>query len=156
MSLTNSIDLLLKEIEDPYVQENFYRLKLYLERLDSGGGTGSITQNINVTQSDHPWEKFTQSISASSTSIVDTIALTAFVKIEYTIEYRDTTTNRVKGLKMSVVKDDTLLKDQVYAISGAPLNIELNTNINGSNYELEIVNNELNAVEMVFARLTLP
>ena len=35
------IDLLLKEIADPYVQENFYKLKLYLEKLQiSTGGTG--------------------------------------------------------------------------------------------------------------------
>jgi len=32
-------DLLLKEIEDEYVRENFWRLKLYLEQLQSGGTT---------------------------------------------------------------------------------------------------------------------
>lgn len=35
------LDLLLKEIKDPYVQENFYKLKIFMENLDvTTGGTG--------------------------------------------------------------------------------------------------------------------
>ena len=45
MSLNNQLNLLLKEIQDPYAQENFYRLKLYLE--NQLGSTGSLTQVIN-------------------------------------------------------------------------------------------------------------
>lgn len=40
----NRLDFLLKEIEDVYVQENFYKLKLYLEQLTSGDST--LIQNI--------------------------------------------------------------------------------------------------------------
>jgi len=36
---TTSLDLLLKEIKDPHVQENFYRLKLFLENLSTGATT---------------------------------------------------------------------------------------------------------------------
>lgn len=44
MSVTNnSLELLLKEIKDPHVQENFWRLKLYLESLAVGNTT--IVQN---------------------------------------------------------------------------------------------------------------
>lgn len=39
MTNTTSLDLLLKEIKDPHVQENFYRLKLYLEQLSVGNTT---------------------------------------------------------------------------------------------------------------------
>lgn len=35
------LDLLLKEIVDPYVQENFYKLKVYLENTLVGGSGGS-------------------------------------------------------------------------------------------------------------------
>ena len=34
------LDLLLKEITDPYVQENFYKLKVYLENVLVGGSGG--------------------------------------------------------------------------------------------------------------------
>jgi len=44
---TTSLDLLLKEIEDPHVQENFYRLKLYLEQIATGNTT--IVQGDTVT-----------------------------------------------------------------------------------------------------------
>lgn len=153
MSLTTSLDLLLKEIKDPYAQENWYRLKLYLETLSSGITT--INQTIINAGDEAVWEKFSRSINASTTSIVDSIPLTSFDKIEYIISYKDIVTNRVRALKVSVVNDDTTIKEQVYAISGAPLDIDLTTKVTGPNYELEIVNNELNAVEMLFARLTL-
>lgn len=33
------LDLLLKEIKDPYVQENFYKLKLFIENLEVGSAS---------------------------------------------------------------------------------------------------------------------
>lgn len=157
MSGTNNFEPLLKEIEDKYVQENFYRLKLYLESIglgssSGGGGTTIIGGGSSVSV----WEKFTRSLPSSSTTIADTINLASFRQLEYIINYRDSVTKREKSIKVTVLKDDTTLEEQVYAVSGAPLSIGLNTNINGSNYELEITNNEPNTVDMSFARLTLP
>lgn len=43
--------LLLQEIEDKYVQENFYKLKLYLEALDSVVGDINTTIINNATPS---------------------------------------------------------------------------------------------------------
>jgi len=155
MSQTNSLDLLLKEIEDRYVQENFYRLKLYLERLDTGGTTiinqgGSGSTGVSV------WDKIERIAPASSSIIADTLALSSFNQVEYIINYKQVTTKREKGLKVTVVKDDSLIKEQVYAKTGAPLSIGLNTIINGSNFELQIVNSELANVEVSLARLVLP
>ena len=48
MAQFNNLDLLLKEIKDPYVQENFYKLKLYLERL-ARNKTGNTTILQNIT-----------------------------------------------------------------------------------------------------------
>ena len=41
MTQPKRVDLLLKEIQDPHAQENFHRLKLYLENLKSSTGAGS-------------------------------------------------------------------------------------------------------------------
>lgn len=155
MSQTRNLDLLLKEIEDAYVQENFYRLKLYLEYLDKNQ---SITINPPGGGSDCVcvWEKFTRSVPASSTVIVDSLPMSSFDKLEYTMNFENTLTNRSKGLKVSVVKDDTLIKEQVYAITGAPLSTGLATVVNGSDYELHITNNETVTIGVSFARLTLP
>lgn len=40
------VDFLLNEIEDEYVRENFYRLKLFLENLDLGDDIINIVNNI--------------------------------------------------------------------------------------------------------------
>ena len=155
MSQTNSLDVLLKEIKDPYAQENWYRLKLYLERLNKTGGDTNIT-NISGSTVTSVWEKFTKVVPISSTIIADSLLLTTFKQLEYIINFKDTVTKVEKGLKMTLVKSDTLLKEQVYAVTGAPMSMEVNTVINGSSYELQIVNNGLASVEMSFARLTLP
>ena len=156
MSNTNSIqELLLKEIKDPYVQENFYRLKLYLERIGAQIGSGDTTIN-NFLAGTAVWEKFSRTIPASSTLIVDTIPLVSFRSISYIMNTRAPSTDREKNLKMDINKDDSQLKKQVYALSGAPLNVEINELITGPNYELEMVNNELFSVEVNFSRLTLP
>jgi hypothetical protein len=44
MSTIKRFDFLLKEIQDPYVQENFYRLKLWLDELSLGGTTATGPQ----------------------------------------------------------------------------------------------------------------
>lgn len=57
MAGTNNFNFLLKEINDPYVQENFYRLKLILDRLiDSGllGTPQTVTQIITGGSSTPP------------------------------------------------------------------------------------------------------
>lgn len=40
MKTVKTLRLLLKEIQDPYVQENFYKLKLYLDNLEENFLTG--------------------------------------------------------------------------------------------------------------------
>jgi len=55
----NKVDLLLKEIEDRYVQENFYRLKLYLENLDLGDDIINVVNNA-ITQNATDAESATQ------------------------------------------------------------------------------------------------
>lgn len=34
------LDLLIREVEDPHAQENFYRLKNYIDNLQTSGGVG--------------------------------------------------------------------------------------------------------------------
>lgn len=158
MSQTNSLDLLLKEINDPYVQENFYRLKLYLQRLQTGGtgGTTIINQGGGGNAVDSVWEKINKTAPAGSTIVADSNSLSSFRQLEYIINYRNTVTLREKGLKVTVVKDDTVINEQVYARTGAPLSVGLNMVINGGNVELQIENNELNAVNVSFAKLKIP
>lgn len=152
----NRLDLLLKEIDDAYVQENFRRLKLFLEAQDlsaSGGSGGSTTTIISGGTS--IWEEYNKSLPASSTTIVDTFLMSSFKQCEYIVNFKDTASNKEKGLKLSVIKDDGSLKENVYAIIGSAISLAINTNINGTNYELKVTNNEASSVDMYFARLKI-
>lgn len=155
---TTKLDLLLKEIDDRYVQENFYRLKLYLEQLNVGnttivetlGGTGGTGSGTSV------WSKTTVLVPASSTVIIDTVPLASFGQLEYIINYLNTFTKGKSGLKMTVINDDSTIEEQVYAKSGAPLNLGLVVNPVGINCEVSLQNNETSAIEVSFAKLNIP
>lgn len=154
---TTRLDLLLKEINDPYVQENFYRLKLYLEQLSVGnttivevGGSSGSGTGFSV------WEKDNVTLPAGITTVVDTIPLASFRQLQYEINYLNTVTNRRKGFKMTVVNDDSTIEEQVYAISGAPLNLGIFASIVGSDLQISVQNSESSAVEMSFAKLNIP
>lgn len=155
---TTKLDLLLKEIKDEYVQENFYRLKLYLEQLgvgnttivnqdviDSGGGSGTGV-----------WTKTTVLVPALSTQIIDSVPLAGFGQLEFIINYLNTFTKDKAGLKMTVINDDSTIEEQVYAKSGAPLNLGLFANPVGVNCEISLQNNEASAIEVSFAKLNIP
>ena len=155
---TTKLDLLLNEIDDRYVQQNFYRLKLYLEQLNVGnttivetlGGTGGTGSGTSV------WSKTTVLVPASSTVIIDTVPLASFGQLEYIINYLNTFTKGKSGLKMTVINDDSTIEEQVYAKSGAPLNLGLVVNPVGINCEVSLQNNETSAIEVSFAKLNIP
>lgn len=155
----NRLDLLLKEINDPYVQENFRRLKLFLDAQElsasggSGGSGGSSTTIINTGTS--IWEEYNKALPPSVTTIVDTFTLASFKQCEYIVNFKDSASNKEKGLKLSVIKDDGSLKESIYAIAGSAISLAISTNINGLNYELKVTNNEASSVDMYFARLKI-
>jgi len=155
---TTRLDLLLKEIEDEYVQENFYRLKLYLEQL-AVGNTTVVNQQVlgpGGEPSTSIWSKQTVLLPASSTTIIDTIPLASFGQLEYIINYLNTFTSDKMGLKMTVINDDSTIEEQVYAKSGAPLNLGLFANAVGVNCQISVQNNETSPVEVSFAKLNIP
>lgn len=151
----NRLDLLLKEIQDPYVQENFYRLKQWIEQNDVGGlssGDGGSSNNLIIGDADI-WDEQSKSLAASSLNVTDTIPMVAFRQVIYNINFKDSTSETYKSLKLTVTKDDNSLKDQVSNILGSPISLEINPVINGSNMELQITNNEAFIVDVRIARL---
>lgn len=92
-------------------------------------------------------------VSASSTKVVDTIALAKFKRAEYSLYYFSQSNNKTKTLKLVVVQTDSGLKDQLFAKGGNLLDIGITATINGSNFELTIINNESFVVDLVLTRL---
>lgn len=153
---TTRLDLLIKEIKDPKAQENWLRLKLYLEQLNVGNTTIVNTGGSGGTTAESVWTKTDVSIPAGITKVVDTIPLASFRQLDYKINYLNTVSNRRKGLKMTVINDDSTIEEQVYAISGAPLNLGIFTNIVGTDLQISVQNSETSDVEMSFAKLNIP
>jgi hypothetical protein len=94
-----------------------------------------------------------QVVAANTTVTLDSESLSQFDNIEYSFAIKKLTLART--LKMSVLKSDVNVEDQVYAKAGDQINIELNTLSDGIDYSLEIKNHEPVAVGLVFTKTLL-
>lgn len=156
MSDTNRVKFFIKEIEDYYVQENFLKLKRYLDCVNlTGGDTTIINPGGGGSSTDPVWERFSATVAASTTLVVDTLPMANFMSLEYYVTFKDQVTDEVKGLKLKVVNNAGALRDMVSEKNGAAISLEVNTAVNGTDYELRIVNNTLNGLDVEYARLTL-
>ena len=161
------LDLLLKEIADPYVQENFYKLKTYIENLTtSGGGTGTqgLTGPAGPAGLQGPqgipgvadfFKKITDSIPAGATKIIDTVPLVNFRLLEYTFRASNSPNTKTKGLKMTVRVTDSTVSDQVYSRGGDAINMSIDATISGPNVNLVLQNFEAFTLNYGLIRATL-
>lgn len=100
------------------------------------------------------WIKDNQTVSASSSLVYDTVALTAFNHLEYYISYENPT-GEVKSLNLSLINDNGSLREKVSGKLGANLDVDITTAVNAGNMELTITNNEVVDVDIATAKLTL-
>jgi hypothetical protein len=101
------------------------------------------------------FEKKLDSINASSSKVIDTIPLIDFKLIEYTFRASNSPNNKTKGLKMIVTKTDSSINDQVFAKIGDAISFNLNTQINGTDMNLILQNNETFALDLALIRAML-
>ena len=115
-----------------------------------------FTGNFDLIQpgGDTVWVKDSDTVTASTTLIYDTIDLTTFNHLEYIINYEDTSNNR-KSLKLSVINDNGTIEETVYSLLGSAMDVDVETDINAGNFELKFINNEAFDVDISTARLTL-
>lgn len=109
---------------------------------------------VNNAASSSVWETLSGTANASSTLVFDTIDLTSFNHLEYIINYEDPSNNR-KSVSITVVNNNGTIKDTVSRRLGANLNIDVVTNINGGDFELQFINNEAFAIDVSTAKLLL-
>lgn len=114
-----------------------------------------FTGNFDIdTSSGSVWEKNTGTANASSTLIFDTIALTNFNHLEYIINYEDPSNNR-KSVSLTVVNNNGTIKETVSRRLGANLDIDVETDVSGGNFELKFINNEAFDIDVSTAKLLL-
>jgi hypothetical protein len=99
------------------------------------------------------WERFSGTVTASTSSNVDTIALTNFNSVKYIISLYNSTNNEVKQLEIGVANHTTSVKDTLYGKVKGSLDIDINSNLVGSNFELEFINNETFDIDYTIAKV---
>jgi len=149
-----SIKLLLKEIRDPYIRENFKRILKELETLDTSGGGNTINNITNITNLGL-WTEINDVVSGSSSKVVDSIALGDFHTVKYKFSVYNDTESKTKTFEMTVNKEGTALKDSISNRLGSSFNMALTANVNSGNMELTLFNNEAYNLTVSAAKLVL-
>jgi len=94
-------------------------------------------------------------VGGNSTQIVDSFNASTWRTAEYLFQFAENAGTKVKSLKLLVTKDDIEVKETVFARQGSTIDLEVNSNLNGGNIEIEVVNKETFAIDVSFARLRL-
>lgn len=119
------------------------------------GGSGSIFgSNTNESTIDFLTKK-TDIVPANSSKVIDTIPLSSFRLIEYTLSTFNMTESKTKGLKMLVKYSETSLNDQVYGKIGDQISFNIDAVQSGLNMNLTLQNNESFPLNLTLIRAQL-
>jgi hypothetical protein len=100
------------------------------------------------------WCEFEGTITAGNTLTIDTLPLLDFNNLTYEMTFTGPTSDDVKSLSMKAQKRVGKIKETIYGRLGQ-MSINLDTNISGSDYELNATNNEAYDVEYCLTVLTV-
>jgi len=98
------------------------------------------------------WQKFTVTIPASSTVVVDTNLLSSFSRIDYILNFKNSPVTVTKSLKCIFQNNGGNLTDSVSERMGGPINVAVNGTDDSVDAFLEISNNESFPLTMTFLR----
>lgn len=154
------LDLLLKEIRDVYVQENFRKLERYLSNVekkiaDAGGSSGNTIVNNNNTFINSPWDQIESAIiSSSSVGVIHSVNVDLTDCGELKVCFKEQGGSGTKSLNIKYRKTDTDVVDQVYAKSGV-MDTHAAIVRTPTTIDLQITNNELFNVDVGFTIINI-
>lgn len=149
-------ELLESKIEDTYIRESLRRIRVALQDLDSRTDSSTSSGDVtNIINSLSVWKKINTNANASTTTIVDQVAVTDFGTLEYTISIEDTVNNKTRSMKMMINNENGSLKDTILGRIGTGIDFSIEPVNNAGTMELRITNNEVNGLSVNMARLTL-
>ena len=100
-------------------------------------------------------DKATILIPAGNTVIADTVALADFHALKYFLVMFNDGNSINKSLELNVVKIASSVRETVSNKVGTSADLEVNGTINGTDFELELVNNEAFDLTVEFAKIKL-
>ena len=147
------LSLLIKEVKDEYVQENFLKLKRYLVCLEETIGSGGVTNTTNNINNinNSPWDAvLSVDLPPSVTTTLHSVAIDSTVCGEYKVCLKEQGGTTTKNFNVKYRKTDVDVKDQIYAKSGDAMNISVFVVRTPTTMELQITNNELYIIDADF------
>lgn len=111
--------------------------------------------SLTLSASSTTWLKKKVSVSASSTKVIDNLPYAAFRFAHYIMRIENSTGSKAKSLNLEAQKVDNNLRDLVFGKFGNSVDVEITTKEVAGQFQLEIVNNETEDLDIRFARLVL-
>lgn len=96
-----------------------------------------------------------QNIPATSTKVVDTLPLSNFKTLKYFVIFFNSTNDITKEMEVTVKKSGSTVDSVVGNRVGVGMDLEVNPDVSGLNFEMNVVNNESFNIDMSFARMTI-
>lgn len=154
--MAKRIELLESKIKDTYIREAFRRIRILLQELDTASDNSTSSGDVlNIINSVSVWKKITTNANASSSTIVDQVAITDFSTIKYIIDIQDTINNKTRSMEMIINNENGSIKESVFGRIGSGIDFSISPVNNSGTMELTITNNEVNGLSVSLARLVL-
>ena len=166
--MPTEIELLLAQVKDPVIRENFRRIKQRLDRGFSSGGTSSgsdvsleelkafILEQIGNQIPDELWTKREVVVPGDSeTIVVDSMAQSTFRAIKYFITAYNSDAVKTKAFEMTVVNQFPEIETTVFGKIGSVISHEIDANIVSGQMRVNFKNNESYELRLIIARMIL-
>lgn len=122
---------------------------------DDPNDSNLSVQAVTVTNSSEAfvWQRFGPlTIPAGNTAVVDTNLLSAFSRIDYIINFKDSGATVTKSMKLVAQNNAGVLTDSVSERMGGSIDVLVNVTDDAVDAFLEITNNEAFDIEVTFLR----
>ena len=123
-----------------------YQFNPFTGTFDAVGTTGGPGPGPSV------WTNGNLTITSSSSSVINSEAMSSFQTDFYFITIKRVSDNAVRSFNFTVTNDNGSLKDVVHNRIGSNLNIEIDAIINGLDYEVVVTNNNASDIEVSYIK----
>ena len=115
-----------------------------------------FTGKLDRISSEGLWDSLSDSVNASSTKAIDTIANTSFKSLKYIIAIFNEANNAYNTFELTVLNENGSYRESLSnKIKTSGFNLRVNTVNNAGNFELQIENNESFPATIELAKLVL-
>ena len=102
------------------------------------------------TVASEPWKCFSSSLANGEVKVVDTLPTASTDSAHYIVTMK--TATKIKTFHLLALNDGGTMKDIIGPKLGQ-ISVNVTTQINGANIELELTNNEATTLDVAIARL---